>query len=68
MPFRLCNSPGTFQSYINNSILDYLDIFCTACLEDILVYSDNPKEHTWATPGREKKEKFEPVGRRFENG
>jgi hypothetical protein len=46
MPFGLCNTPGTFQSYINNLILDYLDIFCTAYLDDVLVYSNTPEEHT----------------------
>jgi hypothetical protein len=46
MPFGLCNAPGTFQSYINNSILDYLDIFCTAYLDNVLVYSNTPEEHT----------------------
>jgi hypothetical protein len=46
MLFSLYNAPGTFQSYINNSILDYLDIFCTAYLNDVLVYSNTPEEHT----------------------
>ena len=26
MPFGLCNAPGTFQSYINNSVREYLDV------------------------------------------
>ena len=46
MPFGLCNAPGTFQSYINESVREYLDVFCTAYLDDILVYSQNEEEHT----------------------
>lgn len=45
MPFGLCNAPATFQSYINSSVLDYLDQFCTAYLDDVLVYSENEEEH-----------------------
>ena len=45
MPFGLCNAPGTFQSYINNAVREYLDVFCTAYLDDILIYSENEKDH-----------------------
>lgn len=45
MPFGLCNTPGTFQSYINETVRDYLDIFCTAYLDDILVFSEREEEH-----------------------
>lgn len=45
MPFGLCNAPGTFQSFINNSVLEYLDRFCTAYLDDVLLYSENEEEH-----------------------
>lgn len=45
MPFGLCNAPGTFQSFINNSVLEYLDRFCTAYLDDVLIYSENEEEH-----------------------
>lgn len=45
MPFGLCNAPATFQSYINSLVLDYLDQFCTAYLDDVLVYSKNKEEH-----------------------
>ena len=46
MPFSVCNSLGTFQSYINNALRDYLDDFCSAYLDNILIYSDNPSKHT----------------------
>lgn len=45
MPFGLCNAPGTFQSYINDTVREYLDVFCTAYLDNILSYSDNEDEH-----------------------
>ena len=30
---------------MNNVLFDYLDEFCTAYLDDILIYSDNELEH-----------------------
>jgi hypothetical protein len=45
MPFGLCNAPGTFQTFINETLHDYLDVFCTAYLDDILIYSENKEEH-----------------------
>jgi hypothetical protein len=45
MPFRLCNVLGTFQSYINKSVREYLDVFCIAYLDDILVFSNNKEEY-----------------------
>jgi hypothetical protein len=45
MPFGLCNGPATFQSYINEALRGYLDDFCTAYLDDILIYSENELEH-----------------------
>ena len=46
MPFGLANAPATFQSYINDTLRDYLDVFCIAYLDDILVYSETREEHT----------------------
>ena len=46
MPFDLCNAPRTFQNYINNSLHEYLDVFCTVYLDDVLVYSTKKEEHT----------------------
>jgi hypothetical protein len=45
MPVGLTNTPATFQNYINNVLVPYLDCFCTAYLDDTLIYSDNFEEH-----------------------
>ncbi|KAH0615359.1 uncharacterized protein H6S33_000995 [Morchella sextelata] len=45
MPFGLTNMPTTFQHFINDCVRDYLDMFCTAYLDDILIYSDTFEEH-----------------------
>ncbi|KAF7568084.1 hypothetical protein PtrM4_126970 [Pyrenophora tritici-repentis] len=45
MPFGLCNAPGTFQAYINEVLRDYLDEFCSAYLDDVLIYSASLAEH-----------------------
>ena len=45
MPFGLCNALGTFQGSINESLREYLDVFCTAYLDDVLIYSNNEAEH-----------------------
>ena len=45
MPFGLCNGPASFQHYINDTLREYLDNFCTAYLYDILIYSEFEAEH-----------------------
>lgn len=45
MPFGLCNAPATWQSYINSLVREWLDVFVTAYLDDILIYSDSYDEH-----------------------
>jgi hypothetical protein len=45
VPFGLTNSPATYQCYMNDVLFDYLDDFCTAYLDDILIYSENELEH-----------------------
>jgi predicted aspartyl protease len=45
LPFGLTNGPATYQRYMNDVLFDYLDDFCTAYLDDILVYSEDPLDH-----------------------
>ena len=45
MPFGLTGAPATFQRFINDTLRDYLDQFCTAYLDDILIYSQDRAEH-----------------------
>ena len=46
MTFGLCNASETFQSYINNSLQEYLDVFCTVYLNNMLVHNTNEKKYT----------------------
>ena len=46
MPFDLTNALSLFQHYINDTLRDYLDVFCTAYINDILIYSNFWEEHT----------------------
>ena len=41
MPFGLINAPSLFQYFINNTLHLYLDVFYTAYIDDILIYSNN---------------------------
>ena len=45
MPFGLCNAPGTFQHYMNDTFRDFLDKFLIIYLDDLLIYSDTLAEH-----------------------
>jgi hypothetical protein len=45
MPFGLTNALATFQNFINDVLTPYLDRFCTAYLDDTLIYSNTFEEH-----------------------
>ena len=44
MLFGLTNAPATFQSLINTILRQYLDIFVTAYIDDVLVYTNGTLE------------------------
>ena len=44
MLFDLCNTPATFQAYINDALHEYLDVFCVAYLDDVLIYTEGTLE------------------------
>jgi hypothetical protein len=46
LPFGLTNGPATFQRYINDALLDILDEYVTAYMDDILIYDEDPLLHT----------------------
>ena len=45
MPFSLTNSLSTFQQFMNDTFMDYLDVFLTAFMDDLLIYSSDLLEH-----------------------
>src|SRR3978361_1248627 len=46
MFFRLCNLPGTFQVFMNDTFKDMIDEgWIVIYMDDILIFSKNPEEH-----------------------
>jgi hypothetical protein len=45
MQFGTTNALADFHGYINNTIREALDVFASAYLDDILIYSDMVEEH-----------------------
>ena len=45
MPFGLTNAPATCQRFVNDTLREFLDIFCVCYLDDILIYSNNLRDH-----------------------
>jgi len=43
--FGLSNVPASFQRWMNEILSEYLDIFCVAYLDDILLFSQNLEDH-----------------------
>lgn len=44
VPFGLTGAPATFQRYINWLLREYLDDFCTAYIDDILIFFSGTSE------------------------
>jgi len=38
IPFGVKNSPSTFQQYINDTLCEFLNVFITAYINNILIY------------------------------
>ena len=45
LPFGLTGGPASFQRYINNTLMEYLNDFCTAYMDDVLIFSKSRAEH-----------------------
>ena len=45
MPFGLTNAPTTCQRFVNDTLQEFLNVFCVCYLYDILIYSDNLKDY-----------------------
>jgi hypothetical protein len=45
MPFGLTNAPATCQQFVNDTLKEFLDVFCAVYIDDILIYSKSKKEH-----------------------
>ena len=45
VPFGLTNGPAAFQQFINETLMDYLNEFVTAFVDDLLIYSENELDH-----------------------
>ena len=46
LPFGLCGGPATFQRYINSTLIEYLNDFCSAYMDDVIIFSKTRAEHT----------------------
>jgi hypothetical protein len=45
VPFGLSNAPSAFQHFINDVLHEHLDEFCSAYIDDILIYSNDLRSH-----------------------
>lgn len=44
LPFGLTNAPSQFQRWINHVIREYMDVWCTAYLDDTIIWADSEEE------------------------
>lgn len=45
MPMGLATAPSVFQRFINSVLAPFLDLFCFAYLDDIIIFSESEEEH-----------------------
>ena len=44
--FKLTNKSSSFQNFINNTLHNFLNVFCIVYINNILIYSNSKKKHT----------------------
>ncbi len=44
--FELINESSSFQNFINDTLHDFLNVFCIMYMNNILIYSNSKKKHT----------------------
>jgi len=45
MPFGLCNAPAAFQRWINEVLMEHIDMCCIVYLDNVLIYSNTLQWH-----------------------
>jgi len=45
MPFGLCNAPAAFQRWINEVLMEHIDMCCIVYLDHVLIYSNTLQQH-----------------------
>jgi len=45
MPFGLCNAPAAFQRWINEVLMEHINMCCIVYLDDVLIYSNTIQQH-----------------------
>jgi len=45
IPFGLCNAPAAFQRWINEVLMEHIDMCCIIYLDDVLIYSNTLHQH-----------------------
>jgi hypothetical protein len=45
MPFRLTNTPATFQAYVNRALAGLIDVYLVVYLDNILIFSKDKKTY-----------------------
>jgi len=45
MPFGLNNAPAAFQRWINEVLMEHIDMGCIVYLDEVLIYSNTLQQH-----------------------
>lgn len=45
LPFGLTGGSSSFQRFINNILIEELNVYCSAYMDDVIIFSKNRKDH-----------------------